>query len=221
MDRRRQQQLALAERRAIRREHRAASARARFQPGLQWRRWDHGKDRHRVPLDSTTLAKITNTFVVSPTTSALGLQLMMSGAAVTVGQFGNWTPIGAEQAANGTYQAAWKNGAADQYLVWSTDGSGNWLSQTGVMSGSSSALKAYESAFKQDLNQNGMIDVVSSMISSSDFTAQIASASSATVNVALLTSYMASAFATPAGEGTGAFQLEQSPAPLQLTKPLA
>jgi hypothetical protein len=152
---------------------------------------------------STALAKIANTFVVSPTTSALGLQLMMSGAAVTVGQFGNWTPIGAEQAANGTYQVAWKNGAADQYLVWSTDGSGNWLSQTSVMSGSSSALKAYESTFKQDLNLNGMIDVVSSMISSNASTAQIASASSATVNVALFTSYMASAFATPGGESTG------------------
>ena len=89
------------------------------------------------------------------------------------------------------------------------------------MSGSSSALRSYESTFKQDLNQNGMIDVVSSMISSNDSTAQIASASSATVNVALFTNYMASAFATPAGEGTGAVQFEQSPAPLQLTKPLA
>ena len=66
-----------------------------------------------------------------------------------------------------------------------------------------------------------MIDVVSSMMSSNESAAQIASASSATLNVALFTNYMASAFATPAGEGTGAFQLEQSPAPLQLTKPLA
>ena len=64
---------------------------------------------------STTLTRIANTFVVSPTTSALGLQLMMSGASVTVGQFGNWTPIGAEQTANGTISVAWKNGAADQY----------------------------------------------------------------------------------------------------------
>ena len=123
---------------------------------------------------------------------------MMSGAAVTVGQFGNWTPIGAEQAANGTYQVAWKNRRlADQYLAWSTDGSGNWLSQTGVMSGSSSALRAYESTFKQDLNQNGMIDVVSSMICQS-FHRPDRLCQFGTVNVALFTSYVASAFATPA-----------------------
>jgi hypothetical protein len=282
---------------------------------------------------STALARIANTFVVSPTTSAFGLQLMMNGAAVTVGQFGNWTPIGAEQAANGTYQVAWKNGALDQYigwifdssgnylsqgavvaggswyveayesalhqdlngdsttgpttttieragsttltqvadsyffnyasggpqlkmngayvtpgqfgtwtpiaaeqtgsgyqvawkhgaanqyLVWSTDGSGNWLSQTGAMSGSSSAFKAYESTFKQDLNLNGVIDVVSSMISSSDSTAQIASASSATVNVALLTSYMASAFAMPDGESTGGPTVAETFHEQQLAKP--
>jgi hypothetical protein len=89
------------------------------------------------------------------------------------------------------------------------------------MSGSSSALRAYESTFKQDLNQNGMIDVVSSMISSSDSTAQIASASSATVNVALLTSYMASAFATPAGQGTGVVADPQSSTQPFLARPVA
>ena len=77
---------------------------------------------------STTLAKIANTFVVSPTTSALGQQLKMSGAPVTVGQFGNYTPIGAEQAADGTYQIAWKNGALDQYIGWNVDSNGNYLS---------------------------------------------------------------------------------------------
>ena len=60
---------------------------------------------------STALAQIANTFVVSPTASALGQQLKVSGAAVTAGQFGDWTPIGAEQAADGTYLIAWKNGA--------------------------------------------------------------------------------------------------------------
>ena len=101
---------------------------------------------------STTLARIANTFVVSPTTSALGLQLMMSGAAVTVGQFGNWTPIGAEQAADGTYQVAWKNGVLDQYIGWNFDSSGNYLSQGAVVAGGTWYLEAYESALHQDLN---------------------------------------------------------------------
>ena len=95
---------------------------------------------------STTLARIANTFVVSPTTSALGLQLMMSGAAVTVGQFGNWTPLGAEQAANGTYQVAWKNGVLDQYIGWNFDSSGNYLSQGAVVAGSSWYVEVYETS---------------------------------------------------------------------------
>ena len=101
---------------------------------------------------STTLARIANTFVVSPTTSALGRQLMMSGAALTVGQFGNWTPIGAEQAADGTYQVAWKNGVLDQYIGWNFDSSGNYLAQGAVVAGGTWYLEAYESALHQDLN---------------------------------------------------------------------
>ena len=61
--------------------------------------------------------------------AALGGPLVkFNGANAVVGQFGAWTPIAAEQTASG-YGIAWKNGAADQYLVWSTDSSGNWLSR--------------------------------------------------------------------------------------------
>ena len=108
-------------------------------------------------VGSTALASIANTFVVSPTTSALGLQLKMSGAAVTAGQFGNWTPIGAEQAANGIYQVAWKNGAADQYIGWNVDSAGNFLSQGAVVAGGSWYLETYESGLQQNLNGDGTI----------------------------------------------------------------
>ena len=109
------------------------------------------------PSASTALANIANTFVVSPTTSELGPQLKISGAAVTVGQFGNWAPIGAEQAANGVYQVAWKNGGIDQYVVWNVDSSGNYLSQSAVVAGGSWYLEAYESALQQNLNGDGII----------------------------------------------------------------
>ena len=65
---------------------------------------------------------------------------------------------GAEQTAGG-YQVAWKLGADDQYIVWNTDGSGNWTSYaTGVVSGSNVALfQLLETAFQQDLNGSGQI----------------------------------------------------------------
>ena len=55
------------------------------------------------------------------------------------------------------YQVAWKNGAADQYLVWNTDSSGNFLSQSAVLSGASTALQVLEPGFNQDFNGVGGI----------------------------------------------------------------
>ena len=105
---------------------------------------------------STTLATIANVFMLSPTGSSLGPQIRTSGALVTVGQYGAWTPIAAEQVGGG-YQVAWKNGGADEYIVWNLDGSGNWLSQGSVLSGASPELKAFEITFQQDLNLSGGI----------------------------------------------------------------
>ena len=59
---------------------------------------------------------------------------------MTAGQFGSWTPIGAEQTATG-YEVAWRVPGADQYWVWNTDSGGNYVSgATGVVSGMSAAL---------------------------------------------------------------------------------
>jgi Ca2+-binding RTX toxin-like protein len=46
---------------------------------------------------------------------------------------------------------------ADQYTFWSTDGSGNFISNLtgGAVSGSSSALESLENSFHQDLNGDG------------------------------------------------------------------
>ena len=53
------------------------------------------------------------------------------------GEFGAWTPIGAEVTATG-YDVAWKVAGADQYIVWDTDSSGNYISNlTDVVSGTS------------------------------------------------------------------------------------
>ncbi len=55
------------------------------------------------------------------------VELTYGGAPVEDGQFGSWTPIGAEQTASG-YEVAFKVAGADQYTVWSTDNGGNYLS---------------------------------------------------------------------------------------------
>jgi hypothetical protein len=110
-------------------------------------------------VGATALAKIANTFVISPAGSFLGWQIKMSGAPVTVGQFGNYTPLGVEKAADGSYLAVWKNGGLDEYVVWSLDSTGNWLSQSAVMSGASTALQVLEPAFNQDLNGVGGVAI--------------------------------------------------------------
>jgi hypothetical protein len=96
--------------------------------------------------------------------SASGPGLAYRGAAVSPGEFGPWTPIGAEKTADG-YEIAWKNGALDQYSIWLADNNGNMLSNpTGVVGGSDFALQAYETSFQQDLNGDGVIGVQTTVI---------------------------------------------------------
>ena len=85
------------------------------------------------------------------------------GLAVTVGQFGSWKPLDSLANGNG-YQIVWKNGGLDQYIVWDTDGVGNWLSQGSVMSGGTYALQSLETAVNQDLNGDGTLGPVTTTI---------------------------------------------------------
>ena len=89
------------------------------------------------------------------------VELSYAGAPVVAGQFdqfgGHWVPIAAEQTATG-YEVAWKITGADQYTVWFTDNSGNYLSSAfDVASGTSAALQSFETSFQQDLNGDGVI----------------------------------------------------------------
>ncbi|WP_448030786.1 M10 family metallopeptidase C-terminal domain-containing protein [Bradyrhizobium liaoningense] len=106
---------------------------------------------------STTLAEVGSNYHLY--TGGAGPSLKSGGAAIVIGQCGSYVPIGAEQTASG-YDVVWKNGSADQYVVWSTDLNGNYLSSlTAVVSGTSSALVLYESILNQDLNGDGTIGV--------------------------------------------------------------
>src|SRR5216683_1640867 len=107
---------------------------------------------------STSLVQLLGTYALYPVGGSSGPQLKLNGVGVAagLGQFAGWTAIGAEQTAGG-YEVAWKVTGADQYTVWNTDSSGNFLSNIGVVSGGSYALQSREASFQQDLNGDGRI----------------------------------------------------------------
>jgi hypothetical protein len=111
---------------------------------------------------STSLVQVGSNYYFDSTSTGTGPELKLYGAAVLAGQFGTIVPIGAVQTASG-YDVAWKVSGADQYIVWTTDSSGNYLSAiTGPspVSGSSTILESLETIFHQDLNGDGIIGVV-------------------------------------------------------------
>ena len=107
---------------------------------------------------STALTEVANNFFSRYHQQRHGPRAEIGGAAVTAGEFGGWTPIGAVQVAGGGYDIAWKNTSTGQYTVWSTDSNGNYLSNViGAVAGNSAALEALETTFNQDLNGDGAI----------------------------------------------------------------
>ncbi|WP_235885640.1 M10 family metallopeptidase C-terminal domain-containing protein [Bradyrhizobium niftali] len=122
---------------------------------------------------STTLSQVGSNYYL--TTGGASLTLKSGGAAITIGQCGTYVPIGAEQTGSG-YDIVWKNGSADQYVVWGADNNGNYVSSlTGIVSGASATLQSYESVLHQDLNGDGTVGVAAT-------TAVIESAGSTTLS---------------------------------------
>ncbi|QIO32734.1 M10 family metallopeptidase C-terminal domain-containing protein [Bradyrhizobium sp. 1(2017)] len=106
---------------------------------------------------STSLVQVGNNYFLNPVAGGTGPQLMFSGAPVTVDMWTGWAPIGAEQTGSG-YNVAWKNVSTGQYNMWSADSNGNYITNVlSFVSGTSTALQSYESAFHQDLNSNGVV----------------------------------------------------------------
>ncbi len=110
---------------------------------------------------ATSLVEVSSNFFLNPIAGGAGPELKYGGAVVVAGQFGGWTPIGAEVTASG-YEIAWKMSGVDEYTVWNTDGNGNYVGNAiGAVSGSSAALESVEPSFHQDLNGDGVIGVPS------------------------------------------------------------
>ncbi|MDN5006373.1 M10 family metallopeptidase C-terminal domain-containing protein [Bradyrhizobium sp. GCM10027634] len=112
-------------------------------------------------VGSTSLVQSGANFYLNPVVGGSGPELTYGGSPVVAGQFGVWTPVGAEQTASG-FDIAWKTPGSSQFIIWHTDSNGNYLSNTGVLSGTSSTLEQAESSFHQDLNGDGTIGVPAS-----------------------------------------------------------
>ena len=106
---------------------------------------------------ATDLAQVGNNYFLFAHGTSSGPELSYNGAPVTVGEFGAFSPIGAEKTASG-YEVAWKMDNADVYGIWYTDNNGNWVSSpAGGLSGTSIALENFEVSFQQDLNHDNVI----------------------------------------------------------------
>jgi hypothetical protein len=113
----------------------------------------------------TALRQIDNTYFMDPVGGGEGSgpQIRYRSAPWMVGQNASWRAIGAEQISNG-YSVWWQYGLADQFVQWTTDLAGNWVSNGAFLTRTSYALQSNESTFQQDLNGDGTIGVVSSEI---------------------------------------------------------
>jgi hypothetical protein len=104
---------------------------------------------------NTTLAVSANHFQLLQNGS--GPMLKFSGQDVAAGQFGDWTPIAAEQTASG-YEIAWKSPGSNLFSIWNTDANGNYIANVGgSVSGSDPTLLSAEYVFHQDLNGDGRV----------------------------------------------------------------
>ncbi|WFT92862.1 M10 family metallopeptidase C-terminal domain-containing protein [Bradyrhizobium barranii] len=109
-------------------------------------------------LGATSLVQVGSNYYLEPVGSNSGSVLKFGGAAVTAGQFGSyWTILGAE-AVSGGYDVAWKNSATGLYNIWSSDSSGNYVTDLlSSASPNSGSLESFETIFHQDLNGDGTI----------------------------------------------------------------
>jgi hypothetical protein len=106
---------------------------------------------------ATSLVLTGNTYVLEPNGTSNGPALKYDGAAWTDGEWGGWTPVGAEVTANG-HEVAFNLQGTNLYTVWNADSNGNLTTvATGNVTAGSPALQAVETNFHQDLDGDGII----------------------------------------------------------------
>ncbi len=119
---------------------------------------------------TTALARAGNNYFLNPVGGGSGPALEFGGAPVAVGQFGGYTPLGAEQVTNG-YEVVWTSTSTGTYNAWNVDSNGNYVGNLiyGATANSGS-LESLETAFQQDFNGDGTIGLVGTTIDSAGST---------------------------------------------------
>jgi serralysin len=106
---------------------------------------------------STSLAELGNNYFLYAASTTSGPELKYGGAAVTAGEFGDFSPFAAVKTASG-YEMIWKEAGASEYGTWNVDNNGNYISNAfGIVAGTSTALESAETTFNQDLNGDGVV----------------------------------------------------------------
>ena len=108
-------------------------------------------------LGSTSLVQVGQNYYLNSISSGTGPELKYGGVPIVAGQATPYVPVGAEQTAGG-YEFAWQIPGTQQFSIWNTDSSGNFVSYS-LYSGNSAALESLETSFHQDLNGDGTIGI--------------------------------------------------------------
>ncbi|WP_316158348.1 MULTISPECIES: calcium-binding protein [unclassified Bradyrhizobium] len=140
----------------------------KFADGTVWDVAAIAEAANRTTIDAwgaTRVVQINNNYALVPAAGGSGPVLYFNSAPLTVGQLAPWTMLGAE-AVSGGYDVAWKNASAGLVAIWNVDASGNYLSTIASAAPNSASIEAYEPMFRQDLNGDGTIGFVGSLVES-------------------------------------------------------
>ncbi|WP_407118307.1 M10 family metallopeptidase C-terminal domain-containing protein [Bradyrhizobium sp. LMG 9283] len=106
---------------------------------------------------STSLVQSGSNYYLDSISTGTGPTLKYNGAAVMVGMWASWSPVGAEQMSGG-YDVVWKNSSTGVFSFWSTDSNGNFTGYVAPdATGNTNTVMSMEPTFHQDLNGDGMI----------------------------------------------------------------
>ncbi|QOZ78456.1 protease [Bradyrhizobium sp. CCBAU 53351] len=130
---------------------------------------------------ATSLIESGSNFCMNPVGGGTAVELKFYGSPVTQGQFTAWTPIGAEQIPAG-FKIVWQTPGTNLFTIWTTDSSGNFVSNTGTIDGNSTTLEQAETILHQDLNGDGTTGVTVTTIETFGATSLIKSGSNFYLN---------------------------------------
>jgi hypothetical protein len=133
---------------------------------------------------TTTLAQVGDLYELIPDSGGAATLLEYQGSAVTVGEYGNVTPVGAVQTATG-YEVAWSLVGQDEYTVWNTDSGGDYTSSAlGVVTGQNFNLEDLNPIFGENLNSAPSLSAILVTNASSSGTVNLSSQTqNATINL--------------------------------------